>query len=110
MIVFSLVMGGQSLTHQGHMVGDKRCSRAVPSRDGPDQARHQPELAVEHPVNHEHVTRVGVGLLWHYLPSSSVNGFRRWTAPYESWPLPFTTSAAAADATAGSTGSAGALW
>jgi hypothetical protein len=60
-VVFPLVMSSQSLTHQGDVVGDERGSGAVSGRDGQDQARHQPELAAEHPVHHEHVTSISVG-------------------------------------------------
>jgi hypothetical protein len=67
-IVFALVMGGQSLAHQGDVVGHQRGPRAVPARDRLDQARHQPELAAEHRVHHEHVTCVGMGLQCHGLP------------------------------------------
>jgi hypothetical protein len=61
----SLVMRRQSIAHQGDVLRDERGTRVVTGRDGPHQARHQAELAAEHPMHHEHVTCVGERLCRH---------------------------------------------
>jgi hypothetical protein len=62
--VFSGVVVVQDTGHRRDVVGDKRAALLVPGRHGPDQAGHQPELAAEHGVRREHVTRIGERLVY----------------------------------------------
>jgi hypothetical protein len=63
MPVFSHVVLAQDTAHQRDVVCDQRGALLVTGRDRADQVRHQPELAAEHRVRHEHIPRVSGRLI-----------------------------------------------